>query len=161
PEREVATASKSDSVADLVPANPTREPSAGTNSRRSRATPGEDARAGGSPGTALRALDAATPPPETSATTAADSAPAAAPAAQGGAGLAWALGEAVIEGEVQFSGVAPAPARLHREADPYCARHNMTDPIVLVANGKLANVWVHVIRGAPDTPTPAAAVEMD
>ena len=67
----------------------------------------------------------------------------------------------MIEGEVQFTGAAPALGKLHREADPYCARKEMTDPTVLVANGKLANVWVHVVKGALDSPAPAASVEID
>jgi plastocyanin len=61
---------------------------------------------------------------------------------------------------VQLTGVAPAPGRLHREADPYCARREMADPTVLVANGKLANVWVHVVKGAPDASPPPTAVEI-
>jgi len=68
---------------------------------------------------------------------------------------------AAIEGEVQFTGVAAPAGKLHREADPYCARHPMADPTVLVANGKLANVWVHVVKGAPEAAAPAAAVELD
>src|SRR5438477_1565581 len=67
----------------------------------------------------------------------------------------------VIDGEVILSGSAPAPGKLHREADPYCARKEMADPTVLVANGKLANVWVHVVKGAPDSPAPPASVEID
>src|SRR5229473_3694703 len=68
---------------------------------------------------------------------------------------------AVIEGEVDFTGTQPSPGKLHREADPYCARREMTDPAVLVNDGKLANVWVHVTKGAPDAPTPAGPVEMN
>ncbi len=79
----------------------------------------------------------------------------------GGVVVAPAVGAAVIEGEVKFTGTAPAPGKLHREADPYCASREMTDPTVLVANGKLANVWVHVIKGASDAPPPAAVVEVD
>ena len=37
------------------------------------------------------------------------------------------------------------------------AREQKDNPIVLVANGKLANVWVHVIKGAPNVAPPAAA----
>jgi plastocyanin len=66
----------------------------------------------------------------------------------------------LIEGEVRFAGTAPSPGKLHREADPYCSRKEMTDPTVLVANGKLANVWVHVVKGAPDAPAPATTVEI-
>jgi plastocyanin len=70
-------------------------------------------------------------------------------------------GMAVIEGEVQFSGAPPSPGKLHREADPYCARTQILDPTVMAANGKLANVWVHVVTGAPDALPPAAPVELD
>src|SRR5262245_13586611 len=70
--------------------------------------------------------------------------PAAVPATtvvtKGDAALPLAAGGAVIEGEVQFAGTPPVPGKLHREADPYCARREMTDPTVLVASGKLANV---------------------
>ena len=67
-----------------------------------------------------------------------------------------------IEGAVDFGGKAPAPGKLHREADPYCAKKTMTDPAVLVKNGKLENVWVHVTKGAKETAKPPAdTVEMD
>lgn len=65
-----------------------------------------------------------------------------------------------IDGEVRLTGPAPTPGKLHREADPYCARSEMTDPTVLVSNGKLANVWVHVVNG-PAAPPPVASVEID
>ena len=45
-----------------------------------------------------------------------------------------------IEGEVDFTGKAPTPGKLHREADPFCAKTPMTDPTVLVKGGKLENV---------------------
>src|SRR4051812_7460297 len=57
-----------------------------------------------------------------------------------------------IEGEVDFSGKAPTAAKLHREADPFCAKKPMTDPSVLVKGGKLENVWVHISKGAKDVP---------
>jgi plastocyanin len=68
-----------------------------------------------------------------------------------------------IEGTVDFTGTPPVPRQLSREADPVCAKKKMTDETVLVAGGKLANVWVHVIAGAPDSPpaTEAAPVEVD
>ena len=84
-----------------------------------------------------------------------ESAPAPATAAR-----TPALGAAVIEGEVQFTSEAPAPGKLHREADPYCARREIRDPTVLVTNDRLANVWIHVIGGAPDAPPPPAPVEV-
>src|SRR3954462_10725582 len=64
-----------------------------------------------------------------------------------------------IEGEVDFTGKAPTPGKLHREADPFCAKKPMTDPAVLVKNGKLENVWVHISKGAKDAPVPADAKE--
>ena len=66
-----------------------------------------------------------------------------------------------IEGEVEFTGKAPTPGKLHREADPYCAKKPMTDPSVLVKGGKLENVWVHVTKGAKDAAAPSGVVEMD
>ena len=65
-----------------------------------------------------------------------------------------------IEGEVRFTGTPPEPAKLHTEAEPFCARTPRTDPEVLASNGKLQNVWVRVI-GAPDMPPPPDAVQMD
>lgn len=66
-----------------------------------------------------------------------------------------------IEGEVDFTGKAPAAGKLHREADPFCAKKPMTDPTVLVKGGKLENVWVNVTKGAKDAAAPATPVEMD
>lgn len=66
-----------------------------------------------------------------------------------------------IEGEVTFTGKAPTPGKLHREADPFCAKKTMTDPSVLVKGGKLENVWVHVTKGAKDAAAPSSVVEMD
>jgi len=42
-----------------------------------------------------------------------------------------------IEGSIEFSGKPPTPGKLHREADPYCAKKPMTDPTVSVKGGKL------------------------
>jgi plastocyanin len=67
-----------------------------------------------------------------------------------------------IEGVVDFTGKAPTPGKLHREADPFCAKKPMTDPAVLAKGGKLQNVWVHVAKGAKETAKPpATSVEMD
>src|SRR5438105_974863 len=62
--------------------------------------------------------------------------------------LAALAADGSIEGTVDFTGKPPTPAKLHREADPFCAKKPMTDPSVLVKNGKLENVWVHVTKGA-------------
>lgn len=67
-----------------------------------------------------------------------------------------------IEGEVDFTGKAPTAGKLHREADPFCAKKPMTDPAVTVKGGKLANVWVHVTKGAKEAAKPPdKTVEMD
>ena len=66
-----------------------------------------------------------------------------------------------IEGEVDVSGKIPAAAKLHREADPFCAKTPMTNPEVLAKGGKLENVWVHVTKGAKDAAAPSSVVEMD
>ena len=55
-----------------------------------------------------------------------------------------------IEGAVDFTGKVPTAVKLHREADPFCAKKPMTDPSVTVKGGKLENVWVHVTKGAKD-----------
>ena len=67
-----------------------------------------------------------------------------------------------IEGEVDFTGKVPKAGKLHREADPFCAKKTMMDPTVLVKNGKLENVWVNITKGAKATAQPpASTVEMD
>ncbi len=66
-----------------------------------------------------------------------------------------------IEGSIDFTGKPPVAGKLHREADPYCAKKPMIDPAVTVKNGKLANVWVHVTKGAKDSAPPSGVVEMD
>src|SRR3954471_18277031 len=67
-----------------------------------------------------------------------------------------------IEGTVDFTGKAPTPGKLHREADPFCAKKTMTDPSVSVKGGKLENVWVHVTKGAKEAAkVPSGTVEMD
>ncbi len=67
-----------------------------------------------------------------------------------------------IEGSIDFSGKPPTPGKLHREADPYCAKKPMTDPAVSVKGGKLENVWVHITKGTKETAKPPAEpVEVD
>jgi plastocyanin len=67
-----------------------------------------------------------------------------------------------IEGQVDFTGKVPTAGKLHREADPFCAKKPMTDPAVTVKGGKLTNVWVHVTKGAsPAAKVPDKVVEMD
>jgi plastocyanin len=66
-----------------------------------------------------------------------------------------------IEGEVDFTGKVPVAGKLHREADPYCAKKPMLDPAVTVKGGKLEYVWVHLTKGAKETTPPSTVVEMD
>ncbi len=67
-----------------------------------------------------------------------------------------------IEGSVEFTGKVPTAAKLHREADPFCAKKTMTDPSVEVKGGKLANVWVNITKGASAAKAiPEKTVEMD
>src|SRR3954471_12089783 len=66
-----------------------------------------------------------------------------------------------IEGEVDFTGKVPTAGKLHREADPFCAKKTMMDPAVTVKNGKLANVWVNITKGAKDAAPASGTVEMD
>jgi plastocyanin len=77
--------------------------------------------------------------------------------------LAALAADGSIEGTVDYTGKPPTPAKLHREADPFCAKKPMTDPSVLVKNGKLENVWVHVTKGASGTAKvdTSKSVEMD
>lgn len=65
-----------------------------------------------------------------------------------------------IEGSVDFTGKAPAMGKLHREADPFCAKKTMTDEAVLLKGKKLQNVWVHVTKGASDAKA-TGSVEMN
>jgi plastocyanin len=56
-----------------------------------------------------------------------------------------------LSGEVDFTGAKPTPAKVHRESDPVCAKKEGFDETLLVKDGKLQNVWVHVVAGAPDS----------
>src|SRR4051794_5525695 len=67
-----------------------------------------------------------------------------------------------IEGSIDVSGTIPPAGKLHREADPYCAKKPMNDPATAGQKGHLENVWVHVTKGAKDAAKPPAdVVEMD
>jgi plastocyanin len=64
-----------------------------------------------------------------------------------------------ITGVVSFKGTAPARIAIDMSADPACALAippNLTEQIV-VADHKLANVYVYVKAGAPDTVAPASS----
>src|SRR3979411_22421 len=67
-----------------------------------------------------------------------------------------------IEGSVDYTGKAPTPGKLHREADPFCAKKPMTDPAALVKRGKRETVWGHVTKGAKEAAKPPSTpVEVD
>ena len=75
--------------------------------------------------------------------------------------LALPAAAETIEGSVEFTGKPPTMGKLHREADPYCAKKPMNDPSVTVKSGKLENVWVHVTKGAKESAPPSSTVSMD
>jgi plastocyanin len=64
-----------------------------------------------------------------------------------------------ISGVVSFTGKAPERIAIDMSADPACAmaaEANLTEQY-MVDHGKLANVYVYVKAGAPDSTAPAAA----
>lgn len=65
-----------------------------------------------------------------------------------------------LTGKVDFTGAAPAAAKLDRSADAYCAKTPASDESIVVKSGKLVNVWVHVVKGAPDAPAADGAPEV-
>src|SRR5258708_33878732 len=77
------------------------------------------------------------------------------------AALALPAAAETIEGSVDFTGKPPVAGKLHREADPYCAKKPMNDPAVTVKNGRRANVWGHVAKGAKDRRPPTPPEGMD
>lgn len=90
---------------------------------------------------------------QTGAPTPAPAAPAAAPAP--------AAGATGIKGKVTFTGAAPAPVKLKREADPFCGKTLMNNEEVVVnPNATLKNVVVRVMTGAPAATPPAEPVVM-
>lgn len=84
----------------------------------------------------------------------------AAPAA---AGPTWKPtgNEGNITGTIAFTGAAPAPRKLDTSNDAACGEAMTSD--VLVANGKLQNVFVFVKSGLPEVnfEVPTAEVELD
>jgi plastocyanin len=65
-----------------------------------------------------------------------------------------------ITGAVEFTGTPPAMEKLKRDSDPFCAKKAMEDEAVIVKDKKLTNVWVHVVKGAPDSKAAADAPEV-
>jgi plastocyanin len=62
-----------------------------------------------------------------------------------------------VSGAVEFTGTPPVMEKLKRESDPFCGKTPMSDEAVIVKDKKLVNVWVHVVKGAPDTKAAADA----
>ncbi len=92
------------------------------------------------------------------------SAPAAKPATETAAAPAAAPAgpKTTLTATVNFTGTAPARAKLKREADAFCSK-NMLSEEVIVTNGKLQNVVVRVIKGAEShaVEVPATPVVID
>jgi plastocyanin len=65
-----------------------------------------------------------------------------------------------LTGTVEFTGTPPAAEKLDRSIDAFCAKTPGVDEAVIVKKGKLVNVWVHVVKGAPDTKAAADAPEV-
>jgi len=76
-------------------------------------------------------------------------------------------GSAAITGTVQFSGTAPAPAKIKMDADPQCLLQHqgavLAQEVVVNANGTLKNVFVYVKTGLEGKtfPSPSAAAKLD
>lgn len=65
-----------------------------------------------------------------------------------------------LSGVVEFTGTPPPVSKLDRSADDFCAKKPSNDETVMVKDKKLANVWVHVTKGAPDAAAAADAPEV-
>ncbi len=76
------------------------------------------------------------------------------------AALPGAARAETLTGAVDFTGTPPVMAKLDREADAFCAKKPMNDESVIVKNKKLVNVWVHVVKGAPDSKAAEGAPEV-
>src|SRR5262245_27878114 len=64
-----------------------------------------------------------------------------------------------IRGTVVFKGTPPARAKLKRDTDPVCARIDKLAEDVIVTDGKLRDVHVHLKNGSvPVAPAPAEPV---
>jgi len=88
--------------------------------------------------------------PEAAEAPAPAAAEAAAPEAEAApAAEAAAAGDRAITGTVSFEGDAPVMPKLKREADPVCAKTEMTSEKVMVKDGKLKNVVVTLAGALP------------
>ena len=78
------------------------------------------------------------------------------------------LGNSSITGVISFAGSVPTNPTIDMAEEPDCAAKHSdgpTDPIVVVADGKLANVFIRIVGGLPDGPYPepseAATIDQD
>lgn len=92
----------------------------------------------------------------TTSTPAATATPAAAantPAATGP--------KSTLTATVEFTGTAPTPKKLPVEADAYCAKTPHMEEDVMVKDGKLANVMIRVVKGAPEGAAPSTPATIE
>ena len=87
---------------------------------------------------------------------------------EGAAASAAPLGNSSITGVISFAGSVPTNPTIDMAEEPDCAAKHSdgpTDPIVVVADGKLAHVFIRVVGGLPDGPYPepseAATINQD
>src|ERR1041384_2593812 len=74
-----------------------------------------------------------------------------------------------ISGTVKFTGTAPANPKIDMSEEPACkAKYSTppTDPVVVVHNGNLQNVFIYVKSGLPagqkyETPTKEAELDQE
>jgi plastocyanin len=69
-----------------------------------------------------------------------------------------------VTGTVKFTGTPPANPKVDMSEEAACKGKYTTDPVVMVANGNLANVLVYVKSGLPaggKYPAPSAPVTID
>src|SRR5216684_2283308 len=75
----------------------------------------------------------------------------------------WVIAAAVVAVAIliwALRGERPAPS-VPTAAPPVAASPPPPPPPAAAPEGKVAVVWVHVTKGAPDAPTPAGPVEMN
>ena len=86
----------------------------------------------------------------------------------GAAAAAAPLGNSSITGVISFAGGVPTNPAIDMTEEPDCAAKHSdgpTDPIVVVTDGNLANVFIRIVGGLPDGPYPepseAATIDQD
>ncbi len=86
----------------------------------------------------------------------------------GGAAAVAPLGSASITGVINFEGAPPANPTIDMAEEPDCVAKytdGPIDPIVVVNDGKLANVYVRIVSGLPEGPYPmpseSAVIDQD